>query len=1107
MKTIFSKVKLKSRQIILLFALVLLSAIGQMLLPSFLAQMISHGVAEGENRVIWMYAVIMAGVTIFSCIISFLSVKIASYISTDFAAQLRNQVFSKVQEFSAAEMDKFGTASLVTRSTSDITNVQNFLTLMLRVGLLAPMMAAAGLIFSAATGGEVSSVLLIAIPVLLIALTVIVVLASRYSISLRKKLDQINRLFLESLEGVRVIRAFNRQKAESERFENANGDYAMTAMAAGRITSLLMPAISVIFGVTTAAVLGMGAYYVNTGAMEVGSLVANSQYISMVLTSVMMLSLVIMMFPTSYACAKRISEVLETESSIRDGKFLMKEKTMHATVEFRHVTFAYPGADEPILKDISFISRPGEVTAIIGGTGRGKSSILKLIPRLYDPMFGEVLIDGINAKEYRTEDLRSMIGYVPQKNVLFSGNIGENLNFGKENGTEEDWEQAAGIACADEFISKRKQGYYDMIAQGGTNLSGGQRQRMAIARAMMKKPEIYVFDDSFSALDMKTDRQLRENLKKNIGDATVIMVAQRISTIVDADRILVVDDGQIVGNGTHKELLNTCPLYREIAEIQLGKVTTTLFAGIEDGVFYWETILWLLAALVALYFISQMFSFLQGFGMAKITANVMQTIRREINEKMHRLKLNYYDVHTHGDILSIITNDVDTINNATSQNLTAAVTQVTTAIGVLVMMLLISPSLSLIPIIMVPLSLLSAAGVMKASEKHYGEQQELLGKLNGYVEEMYNGQSVVQTFNYQERAKKRFAQLNDALKNSSRKAETTAGAISPITTLVNDLGYVLCAAIGCLWAITGKIAVGNVQAMLEYTWRFAEPFSAIAGMVGSFGAAAAAGKRIFSLLDAEEEIPDSQQCIVPNDCSGRVTFENVKFGYRPENLLMNGINLTVEPGQKVAVVGPTGAGKTTLINLLMRFYEVNEGAIKVDGVKITDMSREELRNRFGMVLQDTWLFEGTIGENIGYAEDNMTKEKVKEAAKSACAHNFIKTLPGGYDMVLTKGAENISQGERQLLTIARAIASDPEIMILDEATSNVDTHTEVLIQKAMAELMKGRTSFVIAHRLSTIRDADMILYMEDGDIKEVGNHEELMKKNGKYAVLYMSQFG
>lgn len=544
-----------------------------------------------------------------------------------------------------------------------------------------------------------------------------------------------------------------------------------------------------------------------------------------------------------------------------------------------------------------------------------------------------------------------------------------------------------------------------------------------------------------------------------------------------------------------------------LAPFLVGKVTTTLFASIADGVFYWETIIWLLAALVVLYLISQLFSFLQGFGMAKITSNVMRTIRREIDEKMHRLKLDYYDTHTHGDILSVITNDVDTINNTLSQNLTAVVTQVTTAVGVLIMMLAISPSLSLIPIIMVPLSLFSAAGVMKASEKYYGEQQELLGKLNGYVEEMYNGQSVVQTFNYQERAKKAFSKLNEELKNSSRKAETTAGAVSPITTLVNDLGYVLCAALGCLWAIAGKIAVGNVQAMLEYTWRFAEPFSAIAGMVGSFGAAAAAGKRIFALLDAEEEVPDKKESLIPDNCEGEVTFENVKFGYTPDRLLMNGINLTVKPGQKVAVVGPTGAGKTTLINLLMRFYELNGGSIRVDGVKITDMSREELRKRFGMVLQDTWLFEGTIKDNIGYAEENMPKEKIKAAAKSACAHSFIKTLPGGYDMLLSKGAENISQGERQLLTIARAIASDPEIMILDEATSNVDTHTEVLIQKAMAELMKGRTSFVIAHRLSTIRDADMILYMENGDIKEVGNHEELMEKNGKYAALYMSQFG
>ena len=571
MKTILKHVKFKSKQLVALFFLILLSAFGQMLLPALLSKMISLGVVTGENRTIWMFAAIMAGVAVFSCLISFGSVKIASGISTGFAAQLRDKVFSTVQSFSAADLDQFGTASLITRSTSDITNVQNFLTLLLRVGLLAPMMAIAGLIFSASTGGKVSFVLLFAIPVLLIVLTIIMIFASRYSIRLRSKLDHINHLFLETLEGVRVIRAFNKQKTECERFENSNEDYAMTAMTAGRITSILMPAISVIFGVTTAAVLGVGSYYVELGAMEVGSLVANSQYISMVLTSVMMLSMVIMMFPTSYACAKRIAEVLNTKSTIVDGSFPLEQRPLRSTVEFRNVTFAYPGADEPVLKDINFISNPGEITAIIGGTGRGKSSIVKLIPRLYDPLFGEILIDGVNIKDYSLKDLRSLIGYVPQKNKLFSGNIAENLNFGNENGNEKDWKEAAKIACANEFIEKKQSGFFDPIAQGGTNLSGGQRQRMAIARAIMKKPEIYVFDDSFSALDMKTDRQLRQNLKESIGDASMIIVAQRISSILNADRILVIDDGRIIGNGTHKELLESCSLYREIAEIQLGK--------------------------------------------------------------------------------------------------------------------------------------------------------------------------------------------------------------------------------------------------------------------------------------------------------------------------------------------------------------------------------------------------------------------------------------------------------------------------------------------------------------------------------------------------------
>ena len=547
-------------------------------------------------------------------------------------------------------------------------------------------------------------------------------------------------------------------------------------------------------------------------------------------------------------------------------------------------------------------------------------------------------------------------------------------------------------------------------------------------------------------------------------------------------------------------------IFTVLAPSVMGGITNALYDGVATGVFDVERIVILILALVLLYLVGQLFAFLQNFGMAKITAKVMQSLRRDIDKKMHSMKLDYYDTRTNGEILSVITNDVDTVNNAISQNLTQIVTQVITAIGILLMMLRINLWLALIAVIMVPISIISALGVMKASSKHYGKQQELLGDLNGFIEEMYNGQSVVQAYNYQERANRKFDELNQALQSSAQSADIASGAISPITSLVNNAGYVVSAVLGCLFVLSGKMTVGNVQAMLQYTKQFSQPFTSIAGMAGSFGAAMAAANRIFDLLDAEEEIPDPENGKVPQVSGGAVEFSHVAFGYTKDRLLMTDVNVSVKPGQKVAIVGPTGAGKTTLINLLMRFYEINSGEITVDGVSTKDMTRKELRSHFGMVLQDTWLFEGTIADNLSYSRDGLTEDQVVTAAQAAGADTFIRTLPGGYDMVLSQGAENVSQGERQLLTIARAFAADPEIMILDEATSNVDTHTEQMIQKAMAKLMKGRTSFVIAHRLSTIKDADMILYMENGDIKEVGNHDSLMELNGKYAVLYNSQF-
>lgn len=569
MGAIFSRVKLSKRQVILLIVFMLVAAIAEMMLPTMLANMIDGGVAQNSKTMIFTLAIVMAVMAVLACAASVISTRLSAKISTKFAADLRREIFYQVQGFSAAETDKFGTASLVTRSTSDVTNVQMFLTLLLRMGVMAPLMAVAGLVLSSVTGGKVSSVLNTSIPILLISTAIIILIAARFSVKMRNLIDRINKLFLETLEGVRVIRAFNKQDHEMQRFGETNADYTKISIISNRVTGLLMPVINVIFGVTTAGVMALGSYYVSTGETDVGALIANSQYISMILMSVILLAAVIMMFPMSYACAKRISEVLNTESSIKTGEKTI-EKSAN-TVEFRHVTFTYPNADEPVLRDISFKAGAGEITAIIGRTGCGKSSILKLIPRLYDPTVGHVLVGDVDVKKYSLEALREIIGYVPQKNVLFSGDIASNLNFGNENGSEAAWEKACEIACAKEFVVKKDGKYYSEIAQGGTNLSGGQRQRIAIARAVMKQPNIYIFDDSFSALDMKTDKELRQNLKNNMGNAAVIMVAQRVSSIIDADKIIVLENGEITGMGTHRELLKNCPLYREIAVLQLGE--------------------------------------------------------------------------------------------------------------------------------------------------------------------------------------------------------------------------------------------------------------------------------------------------------------------------------------------------------------------------------------------------------------------------------------------------------------------------------------------------------------------------------------------------------
>ena len=509
---------------------------------------------------------------------------------------------------------------------------------------------------------------------------------------------------------------------------------------------------------------------------------------------------------------------------------------------------------------------------------------------------------------------------------------------------------------------------------------------------------------------------------------------------------------------------------------------------------------------LGLYICSAVFSFIQGMIMTGITQKTCYRMRKEISEKINRMPMKYFESRTYGEVLSRITNDVDTLGQSLNQSVTQIITSVATLVGTLVMMISISGIMTLISLVILPVSAILISFIIKHSQKYFRQQQEYLGHINGQVEEVYGGHLVVQAYNKQESTIKKFEDTNQILFQSAWKSQFLSGLMQPIMQFVGNLGYVGVAISGGLLAIRGTIGVGEIQAFIQYVRNFTQPIQQIAQVINMVQSMSAASERVFEFLNEEEEDQTTENPADIETVTGAVTFDHVQFGYNPDQIIIHDFCAKVKPGQKIAIVGPTGAGKTTMVKLLMRYYDVNSGAILLDDHNIRDFNRRELRDAFGMVLQDTWLFKGSIMENIRYGRLDATDEEVIAAAKAARAHHFIQTLPGGYQMELNEDASNVSQGQKQLLTIARAILADNKILILDEATSSVDTRTEIEIQKAMDNLMKGRTSFVIAHRLSTIRDADLILVMKDGDIIEQGNHEELLAKNGFYANLYNSQF-
>jgi ATP-binding cassette subfamily B protein len=543
----------------------------------------------------------------------------------------------------------------------------------------------------------------------------------------------------------------------------------------------------------------------------------------------------------------------------------------------------------------------------------------------------------------------------------------------------------------------------------------------------------------------------------------------------------------------------------------MGKAITELFEGIyakfqgiPGAAVDFEKIGQILLLLGGLYVLSSLFTFITQYIMASVAQKTVFDLREDVNKKLEKLPLKYFDGHSHGDTLSRVTNDIDTIGSTLQQSITQFITSFVSIIGIIIMMLTISPVLTCIAILSLPVSIFAIRPIIKKSQKYFARQQKSLGQLNGHIEEMYTGHQVVKAFGHEKKALNEFNEINEKLFDAGRRAQFISGIIMPIMFFVGNLSYVLISVVGGIFVTKRIITIGDIQAFITYSRQFTQPITQTANIANIIQSTVAAAERVFEVLDEEEEVKEVNKAVIPRS-RGAVTFEHVNFGYG-DDLLIEDMNIDVQPGQTVAIVGPTGAGKTTLINLLMRFYELKGGKIKIDGLDTREMSRSDLRINFGMVLQDTWLFNGTIKANLAYGKNHATDEDIYRAARMAHADHFIRTLPDGYETVLNEEASNISQGQKQLLTIARAILADPPIMILDEATSSVDTRTEVAIQKAMNKLMEGRTSFVIAHRLSTIRDADLILVMNQGKVVEQGTHEQLLEQNGFYADLYNSQF-
>gem|GEM_PF-221 len=1231
MKQIFGFLKPYGRRMAIGFVIKVFATAAELLIPWALAVMIDDVVPKGSLLYIILWGIVMLAFAVIAFAANVAANRSASLVARNTTERIRLELFSKINYMSMKEQEEVGSSSLISRATSDTYNVHQFLGMMQRLGVRQPIMLLGSLIITFFLDVKLTLVMLAMMPPMIL----FVWLFSRFGVPMFGKvqgaLDRFVRIVREDIAGIRVIKALSKTDTERKRFEEINMDVVTRDQKANTVMGGMHPVVNIILNIGLVLVIFTGAKRVNTGLAEPGTILAFMTYVTTILNAVLFMSRIFIMYSRASASGRRIAEILNTESDLKveeSAETPERERERAETegaVVFDHVQFAY-GKGENALHDISFSLKKGETLGIIGATGSGKSTIINLMMRYFDVNSGAVYVDGRNVKAYTDEDLKCRFGTVFQNDIIFHDSISENVRLGREISDEEVW-KALDTAQAD-FVRERGLDYE--LAIRGANISGGQKQRIFVARALAGNPEILVLDDSSSALDYETDAKMRSAIRTNYSDTTMIVVAQRISSIMDADRIIVMDEGEMIGYGTHQELMESCEVYREIHETQMGEGKSDEAEGSENpasgvklteaqkeelvraakehpvfkDVESYEDILnrmveeqraigsaktyrdcmdtvraqrekeekeirgvnkrhtfrrlfsyvlkqkGLMALAIALTVIGNLVGLLtpklSGYAvdaiepgkgavlmdqvihncflmlitvvissvlaygltlcMVQITKRIVSGMRREMFDRLLNLRVNFFDTHAAGDVVSRITYDIDTINTSLSSDVVALFSSVVTVVGSFIMMVTISPTLLVIFLFTVPLTIVMAKMRAGITRPLFRARSGKLGELNGFIEEMISGQKTLFAYHRQIYVINKFQTRNEDAVNAYYKADYMGAFNGPMVNCISNISMALVTVLGAVLYLFHSISLGNISSFMLYSRRFSGPINESANIMSEIQSAIAAAERVFRMLDEPEEQPLSEHEKVLEDVKGNVRLSHVKFGYTPEKQIIHDLSLEALQGKTVAIVGPTGAGKTTIINLLMRFYDIDGGNIYVDGTETRKYTRDSLRKAFAMVLQETWLFHGTVFENVAYGREDATLEDVERVCKAAHIHKYIMRLDDQYNTVLSDDGTNISKGQKQLLTIARAMLLDAKMIILDEATSNVDTRTEFRLQRAMFHLMEGKTCFVIAHRLSTIRDADLILVVKDGDVVEQGTHEDLMAANGFYHELYEAQW-